>query len=76
MAQSWVMLRGSNRKIWIMAIITLLVIIMAVYELLYPGTIISFFLKIFTTIVQIGGYFRDVANSLGELIRGISDWLR
>ncbi len=76
MAQSWVILKGSHQKLWTFLTVSLLVIIMAIYELVHPGTMISLFHKILATITQIGGYFRDVANALRELIGDISNWLR
>jgi len=75
MAQSWVILKGSHQKLWTFAIVSLLVIIMAIYELLHPGTMISLFYKILATITQVIGYFRDVVNALRELIGDISNWL-
>jgi hypothetical protein len=71
---SWVILRRDSKK-WILIASLAFVATLAIYEVCHPGTLWSIFKGIIATIAQIGSYFEDIVNSLGEVVRNISGWL-
>ncbi len=75
MEQSWVLLRGRHPIKWIVALVSLAVIVMVFVELWHPGTMASMIGSIANGVTRIISSMNNVVDALGQLVRNISDWL-
>jgi len=73
MSQRWLMLRGDTHIRWL-PVFALLAAGMDLSELLHPGIWATIFSRTAAGITSVLGYFGDIAASLGELVRRLSNW--